>query len=222
MEFLAALLKSALLVPLTLLPIINPLGNAPIFTSLTGGSEAVSRYMARQVTFNAWVILMVSMLIGTYVLELFGISLAIVRIGGGLLVATTGWNLLHAGEEDAVRSAVADQAQELSRTELAKRSFFPMSFPLTAGPGSIAASIALGTTTSSEPAAWVLGVAVAFLGTATTAGVIYLCYRFATPLLNRLGEIGTIVMMRFVAFILLCIGLQMMWTGWSDLNALAG
>jgi multiple antibiotic resistance protein len=221
MEFLFSLLKSTLLVPLTLLPIINPLGNAPIFTSLTGGNEAVARYMARQVSVNAWVILMASMLVGTYVLEIFGISLAIVRLGGGLLVATTGWSLLHAGEEDAVRSAVAGQAQELSRTELAKRSFFPMSFPLTAGPGSIAASIALGTTTSSAPAAWMLGAAVALLGTAATAGVVYLCYRFATPLLNRLGELGTIVMMRLVAFILLCIGLQMMWTGWADLNAMA-
>ena len=65
------------------------------------------------------------------------------------------------------------------------------------------------------------GLLVAFLGTGVTAGTIFLCYRYATKLLNRLGEIGTMVMMRVMAFILMCIGLQMMWTGWAELNGIA-
>lgn len=223
MDFVVSMLQSTLIVPLTLLPIINPLGNIPIFNSLCGGNSTVAGAMARQVTFNAWVILMVSMLIGTYVLELFGISLAIVRIGGGMLVAATGWRMLQAGEDDAVRSAVADHAVELSRVELARRSFFPMSFPLTAGPGAIATSIALGTTTmtgSNGALAYLSGLVVALAGTALTAAAVYLSYRYGTTLLKRLGDIGTLVMMRFVAFILLCIGLQMVWTGWADLNGI--
>ncbi len=220
MNLLVGILQSSLLVPLTLLPIINPVGNAPIFMSITRGSEALTRQMSRQVAINAWVILMLSMLVGTFVLKMFGISLEIVRLAGGMLVAATGWRLLHTDDDDAVRSAVADQTGEISKREVAKRSFFPMSFPLTAGPGAIATAIALGTTRQTGPSAYLVGALVAALGTAVTAIVIYLCYRYAANLLARLGEIGTIVMMRFVAFILMCIGLQMMWTGWADLNAI--
>ena len=58
------------------------------------------------------------------------------------------------------------------------------------------------------------------LGCAITAGVIYLVYKHAATLLARLGEVGTLVMMRLVAFILLCIGIEIMWTGWAELNHL--
>jgi len=220
MELVVALIKSALIVPLALLPIINPLGTAPIFVAMTLGRETLARQMARRVATNVWVILLLSMLVGTYVLKMFGISLEIVRLAGGMLVAATGWRYLHAEDDDAVRIAVAEDAADLAEFEAAKRSFFPMSFPLTAGPGSIATSIALGTTTRSGPADFVTGALVAISGTALTAALVYLCYRYATKLLARLGDIGTLVMMRFVAFILMCIGLQMMWTGWADLNGM--
>lgn len=62
---------------------------------------------------------------------------------------------------------------------------------------------------------------VAFIGTGVTCGIVYLCYRYATRLLNKLGDVGTLVMMRLAAFILLCIGLQMIWSGWVGLNSVA-
>jgi multiple antibiotic resistance protein len=154
------------------------------------------------------------------VLDLFGISLPIVRIAGGMLVVMAGWRMLYSEELDAVRVAVEGQAVEFSEREVVKRSFFPMSFPLTAGPGAIAASIALGTASPDTPSNYFIGVIVAFFGTAITIGTVYLCYRYATRLLNRLGDIGTMVMMRLMAFILICIGLQMMWTGWAELNGI--
>ena len=221
MEYLIDICKSAVIVVLALLPIINPVGNLPILLSIAGGRPATMRRMASRVAINAWIILMASMLIGTYVLDLFGISLPIVRLAGGMLVVVAGWRMLYMEGADAVRVAVADQAEEFSEFEVAKRSFFPMSFPLTAGPGAIAASIALGTGTASPDSNYFVGVIVAFLGTAVTIGLVYLCYRYATWLLKKLGEIGTMVMMRLMAFILICIGLQMMWTGWAELNGIS-
>jgi multiple antibiotic resistance protein len=218
MKYLLEFLHWSLLVPLTLLPIINPLGSAPIFVAMTGPDGGQARRMARQIGINTWIIITGSMLVGTYVLELFGISLPIVRLGGGLLVAATGWKLLESGGHDDVRSAVAVGAGPMSEQELLERSFFPMTFPLTTGPGSIAASIALGTNIPSSPSQFLAGIAVAACGAAVTAVIVYLTYRYAPPLLRRLGVIGTMVMMRMAAFILLCIGIQMMWTGWADLN----
>jgi multiple antibiotic resistance protein len=220
MEFVVPFLKALVLVPLTLLPIINPLAGAPIFTATAGHSDTVVKRMARQVAINSWFVLVGSMLVGTYMLELFGISLPIVRIGGGLLVAASGWRMLNHKEQDEVRAAIAHSSAELPHTEIVRRSFFPITFPLTTGPGTIAASIALGTKLPSTPVLYLLGALVAVLGAAITSVVVYLCYRHAPVLLKRLGEVGTLVMMQLLAFILFCIGIEIMWTGWAELNGI--
>ena len=97
-------LRGLILVPVTLLPIINPLSSAPVFAATVGANRAIAGKLARQVAVNAWFVLVGSMLIGTYVLMLFGISLPVVRIGGGLLVAATAWRMLHHTEDDDVHA----------------------------------------------------------------------------------------------------------------------
>jgi multiple antibiotic resistance protein len=215
---LVPFLQSLALVPLTLLPIINPVGGAAIFVSTAGDDPRIVRMMARQVAVNGWIILVASMLIGTYVLDIFGISLPIVRIGGGLLVASYGWQLLHDNGTDAVQDAVAQHAIEIPDTEIMRRSFSPLTFPLTVGPGCMSASIALGAKLPTTPMLYLEGATVAALGAAITVAVVYLCYRNASKLLRRLGDVGTLVMRRLMAFILLCIGIEIMWTGWAELN----
>jgi multiple antibiotic resistance protein len=212
-------LQLLLLVPVTLLPIINPLTGAPVFVMVAGTDPVTTRRLARQVAINCFFVLSVSLLIGTYVLELFGISLPIVRIGGGLLVAASGWRMLNSSDEDDVRAAVQrTQRTDLTNEEIVKRSFFPVTFPLTTGPGTIAASIALGAGLPRQPALYVLSAGIALVGAALTVAVIYLVYRHATRLLASLGEVGTLVMIRLMAFVLLCIGINIAWTGWAELN----
>ena len=220
MEYLYPALKALALVPATLLPIINPLSTAPVFASTTGGDRLVSKRLARQVALNSWFVMVAAMLIGTYVLDFFGISLPIVRIGGGLLVAATGWRMLHSSESDEVQTAASAQTGRLSDAEIMKRSFFPITFPLTTGPGTIAASITLGAKLPDTPALYVVGAAVAAVGAALTSLVLYFTFKHAAALLEKLGEVGTLVMMRLLAFILLCVGVEFIWTGWADLNHL--
>ncbi len=143
--FVSTILKALILVPMTLLPIINPLGAAPVFVATVGNDRDRVKRLARQIAINSWFVLVASMLIGTYVLALFGISLPVVRVGGGLLLATAGWRMLHTTEDNDVQAAAAEEASTLSNTQLMQHSFFPMTFPLTTGPGAISASIALGT-----------------------------------------------------------------------------
>jgi len=216
-EFLHALL----LVPVTLLPIINPLSGAPVFTMMAGDDPSTTKRLARQVTINCWFVIVASLLVGTYVLELFGISIPIVRIGGGMLVAASGWRMLNRTDDDEVKSAVQrSQRTDLTQAEIVKRSFFPITFPLTTGPGTIAAAIALGAGLPRQPALYVVGAFVALLGATLTAAVIYLVYRHAARLMARLGEVGTLVMTRLMAFVLLCIGIEIAWTGWAELNGI--
>jgi len=221
MPHLTDLLHTLLLVPVTLLPIINPLSAAPVFTLTVGGDALATRQLARQVAINCFFVLVVSLFIGTYVLDLFGISLPIVRIGGGLLVATSGWRMLNRSDDDEVQAAVKRSSARLSDAEVMRRSFFPITFPLTTGPGTIAASIAIGAGLPRQPALFVANALAVTLGASLTVAVIYLVYRHAPALLAKLGEVGTLVMTRLLAFVLLCIGISIMWTGWAELNGIS-
>jgi len=216
-------LKALALVPIALLPIINPLSTAPVFVATVGHNDDLAKRLARQIAINSWFVLVTCMLIGSHVLALFGISLPVVRIGGGLLLAATGWRMLHTSEnDDDVHAAAAEEATTFSHYEIVKRSFFPMTFPLTTGPGTIAASIALGAQIPTTAARdFVLGALVVVFGAALVSVVLYLVFRNSAAVLKKLGPIGTMVMVRLMAFILLCIGIQIMWNGWAELNGIA-
>ncbi|MDO8304275.1 MarC family protein [Herminiimonas sp.] len=221
---LIVFLKAAILVPITLLPILNPFGNAPVFASLSGniGRDAEAR-LARQVALNCFFMLLAAMFIGSHVLMFFGISLPIVRIGGGILVAVTGWRLLNDKGQDDIRTQVATtQAEAWSDEEFKVRSFYPISFPLTVGPGSIAASITLGANAPTRFPDLMISIGSAALGAALTALVIFLCYRYANRMVGLLGRLGTMVVLRLSAFILLCIGIEIFWHGLLGLLSEAG
>jgi multiple antibiotic resistance protein len=219
LSLIISFLNALILVPVTLLPIINPLATAPVFVATFGGDRHVSQRLARQIAINSWYVMLGSMLLGAHILALFGISLPVVRIGGGLLVAAAGWRMLHHAEADDVQAAAAVEAAGLTDIELVRRSFFPMTFPLTTGPGTIAASIALGSQipTTSMLSYLVNALAVAG-GAALVSLVLYLLFKNAAAVLRRLGDIGTLVMMRLMAFILLCVGIQILWSGWAELH----
>jgi multiple antibiotic resistance protein len=221
-DLIVPFLKALALVPITLLPIINPLTAAPVFVATAGHNRAIAKRLARQVAINGWFVLVVSMLVGNYALALFGISLPIVRIAGGLLVAATAWRMLHGHEADQVQTAAAEEASALSDADIMRRSFFPITFPLTTGPGTIAASIALGSQIPRTPALFVAGALVAMVGAAITALVLYLVFANSARVLQKLGDIGMLVMVRLFAFMLLCIGIQFIWDGWAELNRLPG
>jgi multiple antibiotic resistance protein len=217
-------LKAVMLIPITLLPIINPIGNAPIFASLVGNiNPQVESRVARQVALNCLLLLVGALFIGSYVLNFFGISLPIVRIGGGLLVAATGWRMLGDAAQDAIPRQVANTfPNECSDEELKIRSFYPISFPLTVGPGTIAATITLGASTPTRLLDWVLALGSAAVGASLTAVAIYLCYRYANKIVHLLGRLGSMIVLRLSAFILLCIGIEIFWHGITGLLSEAG
>jgi multiple antibiotic resistance protein len=213
------MLKALVLVPVTLLPIINPLSTAPIFAATVGADARLADRLARQVAINSWIVVVTSVLVGPYVLAVFGISLPVVRVGGGLLVASTAWRMLHRTDEDDVRAAAIAETSEIPHAEIVRRSFFPITFPMTTGPGTIAASIALGAQIPTKPVLYLAGAVVAGAGAALVALVLYLVFRNSALVMRKLGDVGMLVMTRLMAFMLLCVGIQIMWDGWAQLNA---
>lgn len=217
LELALAFGKSFLFAFAALLPILNPAATAPIFLGLTDGASAHTRAMlARKIARNMFFLMLGSMLVGSYVLEFFGISLPIVRVGGGLIVAASAWRLLTASH------STVDSRTELAESftpEMARRqAFYPLTFPISCGPGSIAAAITVGVSLNSER----MLLSVANMGGGALALlligiVLYFAFRYAQRLLKPLGEAGTLIFLRLSAFILLCLGVQIVWDGFSEL-----
>ena len=173
-----------------LLPIVNPLGSAPIFLSMTADlPSAARRKLAAAVGRNSFLMLMAAMLIGTYVLRIFGVSLPIVRVAGGLLVTANGWRLLNHDESTDAKPDVVEAWER----EVARRAFYPLTFPLTVGPGSISIAITLGARAPSSGSRTLGELVAALIGVLIVSLTVFLSYRFSSRLIAYLGETGTVV-----------------------------
>lgn len=207
------LVKSSLVVVTALFPIVDPLGNIPIFLGLTAGYSSSDRtILSRKIALNSLWLLIGSMLIGSHILNFFGISIPVVQIGGGLVVMWTGWTLL----QQDVEQEQAHVQKKVSRQDISDRAFYPLTLPLTVGPGSLSVALTLGASQGIHENGWIRLVA-AFIGPALVVVIIYLSYRFAERLARFLGQTAMNVIVRLVSFILLCIGVQIFTHGIHDL-----
>ncbi|MDR0246979.1 MAG: NAAT family transporter [Burkholderiales bacterium] len=210
---LRTVVENFVLVIAALIPIVNPMGAAPVFVTMTRSLTPDSRtLLARRVALNAFLLLAASMFIGNYVLGFFGLSVAIVQVGGGLIVCSVAWALLKQ-EPDAV----PDPQYIVKPNDGLAKAFYPLTLPLTVGPGSISVAITLGANHANNVHSLLNAAPSLILGSAVVALSIYLCFRYSYQLTSALGTTGTLVFLRLFAFILLCIGVQIIWNGLSAL-----
>ncbi len=191
----------------TLVSIINPFSNAFVFRATTQRmAPHERRHVALLVARNSFILLLVSMVLGARALAFFGISLEALRIAGGVVVIGAGWSMLAEKPQEVTESRSAPVTSE---------AFFPLTMPLTIGPGSISAAVALAAMPAgADMESRLLFEAVsACLITATTAALILVAYRHADTLARWLGPDGTLVATKLAALLLLCIGVQIVLTG---------
>jgi multiple antibiotic resistance protein len=212
---LSDLIANTLLVVGALFPIVNPLGNTPIFLTLTRGLSGQGRTkLARAIAVNGFILLVASIFIGTHVLGFFGISLPVVQLGGGLVVVSTGWALLRHSDED---DSTADAKRPCDEANYQRQAFYPLTLPLTVGPGSIAVAITVGANrTEGSEWRWPL-IAGLLIGSLLISASVYVSYRFAERIAEALGDAAMNVVIRLSSFILVCIGVQISWNGLSAL-----
>lgn len=195
-----------------LLPIVDPLGGAPIYLAMTAGLTPVERNrVAKAVAVNSFLLLIASTLAGAYVLDFFGLSIPAVQIAGGIVVCAVAWSLLN--KPNAPSGLAREDSSLKSPDELGQRAFYPLTMPLTVGPGSISVALTLGANTEKNLHPLVLTALGHMLGIVVVSIAVYLCYRYAEPIIRKLGPTGTGVVIRLSAFILLCIGVQICWNG---------
>jgi multiple antibiotic resistance protein len=216
---LNGVLSAFLLTFAGLFPIVNPIEGAPFFLGLTASLPSAERAMlSRKVAINGFALLLGSMVLGPYLLEFFGIELPVVRIAGGFVVAALGWKLLTQEEWSDHASAAALPGAPPRKIG----SFYPLTMPMTVGPGSMSVAITIGSRKPagiprySELAEHASGALLGLIGIAIS---IYIAYRFADNLARLLGATGLEVLVRLSAFILMCIGIEIVWSGYSALTA---
>jgi multiple antibiotic resistance protein len=213
------IVNAFLLVFVGLFPIVNPLGSAPIFLNLTAHcSQQERNRLSWRIAVNGFCLLLGSLFFGSAILEFFGITVPVVRVAGGLVVTSMAWRILNADDGAPERKTLSEKPPRNPD------SFYPLTLPLTVGPGSISVAITIG---SHRPAGEAMvhtlllaGAAVA--GLLAVAATIYGAYRFAAPLARFLGQGGINVLVRLSAFILMCIGIEIAWSGLRVLLASLG
>ena len=193
-----------------LFSIVNPIGGAFIFSSVTADRTHAQRAaLAGRIGVYSALVMLGALWIGTYVLSFFGISLAALRIAGGLVVAVRAWELLSAPERSDERKQ--QQADDAVGSE--DVAFFPLTMPFTTGPGTISVAIALGANLPARGPDLIAFVAASSEAALVIAVLIWLSYRWADGLTALLGRTRSQIVTRLSAFLLLCVGTQITLNG---------
>lgn len=195
-----------------LLSIINPFGMAFVLFDRTRFLTTDERvHLSRKVAIYSFSVLLVAFFLGATILGFFGISLQALRLAGGFVVAFSGWTMLNAPTQPAEKRIDA-----VSSGDVTQMAFFPLTIPLTTGPGAITTTIALSASGSTEWRDALGSAVVSVLVSMAVAAVVYVVYSRAERLARVLGPEGTNVVTRLSAFLLLCVGVQIMLTGATE------
>jgi multiple antibiotic resistance protein len=204
-----------------LLPLINPLGSALVFLGLVGEAPpGTYREIARKIAINNVIFLVVIELLGTAILHFFGISLAIVQVSGGIVIAAIGWSVLN--EKDS-NSWTADKGKGITLTPeecraLEDKAFYPFTFPITSGPGTLVVTLTLASRDEGNGLTMnLLRHGGLFLAIIVLSVFVYICYANAPRLTRAIPQSTVQGILRVIAFILVCIGAQIAWNGISTL-----
>ena len=213
-SFVTEIVAFVLLAFPALFSIINPLGGAFIFLSATQGASRRSRQMlARKVAIFSFATLVVSMVAGVYVLRFFGISMPVLRVAGGIVIALSAWRILDDGADSAGRGAALPAPVDRDVESMA---FYPLTMPITTGPGTISVAVALGTRGVAEGNPLLFAIEVLITAVPMSL-LIYALYASSGRLSRAVGATGTTIISRLSAFLLFCIGIQVMWGGIEQL-----
>ncbi len=207
-EDLQQLVKAILLVVGAILPIVNPVGSAPMFLAMTHGADSKTRStLAGLVAINSFVLLLGSLIFGNFVLRLFGLSVPVVQLAGGLVLCSLGWKLLTDDNPAATPAAAPQDFNAISRA------FYPLTLPLTVDPGAMSVAVTIGANHSSNITRILIAIVGAIIGVVIISASVWLAYRYAERVAIWLGHSRLMVVLRLSAFIVLCIGVQIAWNG---------
>jgi multiple antibiotic resistance protein len=184
---------------------------------MTGRVDArIWRSASRKIALYSFLLLSFFFLFGAYILKFFGVSLPIIQLSGGLVVASIGWGLLR--QNDTERPSSGDQVVVTSES-LAHKLFYPYTFPTTVGPGGLAVAMTFGANVDrGTPLIATMQRLGAIAGIAAIAVVIGACYTRLKWVTERISPAGAQALSKILAFFVFSIGVGIAWAGWRALN----
>lgn len=204
-----------------LLPMINPVGSALTLLGIVGDvPPAAFKGLARRIAINNIIFLTVIEVTGSAILRFFGVSIPVVEVSGGIVIAAIGWSVLNA---PATQTEVQFKNNDVSAKtddghKLEQMMFYPLTFPVTSGPGTLVVMLTLSAHVSNPNLTRnLLGHLGIFIATVVLSLMVYLCYAYAPKLTSAVAPTTVRGILRVVAFILLTIGVQIAWNGLSVL-----
>jgi multiple antibiotic resistance protein len=200
-----------------LLPLVNPPGSAFELLGIVGMVESRSfRVLARKISINTAFFLCAVTVVGPFALQFFGISVEALQVGGGAVLAAMGWSLLNKPEakEQIGDAGIRKAAEECVADCWQAKMFYPLTFPVTVGPGSIAVMLTISAQANSLPIRDRIGAFVGLLFCiALLSLMVYICYAYAPAVAGFAPPALAHGVLRIIAFLLICIGVQIAWNG---------
>ena len=201
---------------LALFPVVNPLGTAIILAGMTRGvPQDVWKKISLKIAIYSFLVLASFYLFGFLVLKLFGITVQIVQVSGGLVLAVMGWQML---SSDEAKPSVSEEDGHHAYKMAEDKVFYPFTFPLTVGPGGLAVAITFGARLGHDSVFALSEQCAGIIGIFAICLTIYFCYANLKVIDKKFSPAAAMAVSKMVAFFVICIGVEIFWSGLKELT----
>lgn len=215
------ILKVVFITFTTLFPIINPIGTSVIFLNLTEEADhALRKNIAKKIALNSILLMTFVLIFGTFIISFFGISIPVIQFCGGAVILSMGWKMLNNPDEDQMdRNKESSVKPEIELGKMYKnKAFYPLTFPLTVGPGTFAVTLTLSAQyAKGNILTDFFSYLAAFIGMIALAFSVYFFYANSDRLVAKFSRNLRRIFLRIISFILLCIGTEIVIMGLTSI-----
>ncbi len=201
---------------IALFPVINPLGNAFIVNPFFEGvSQKERKAHVRKIALYTFYFCTIIVLTGHWILQLFGITVPVVRLAGGMVIFMIGWNILSGkSDHDSNEKSVTPNADSRVSAML----LYPITFPITAGAGTIAVLLTLAShSTEHGIGGFIFNTAAVIVALILMSILIYFLYYNSSKITERLGDKNKVIVNKIFAFLIMCVAIEIATTGIKEL-----
>lgn len=193
-----------------LFPVVNPIGTAfivsPYFSELTRQDRINA---VKKITFYAFSICAVTLFAGHWILEVFGLSIPIIQLAGGIMICKIGWEFLASDSKRVPAETPVEKSQEVHIPTVENRIFYPITFPITTGAGTIAVLFTLSANSADKDlSVYLVNIGALLVSVIGICILIFFFYLNTNRLISYIGSHNEIIINRVMAFLIFCVGLQ--------------
>jgi len=205
---------------IALLPVVNPFGSAFMVSPyLTPLNKKEKKTAVQKITLYAFFICTISLFAGHWILELFGLSIPVIQLGGGIMICKMGWEFLSSDKKSDEASAQQVETDKIGGyAYIQDKLFYPITFPVTTGAGTISVLFTLSAHSArTNMTDYFINTGAILLAIIFMCVLVYIFYLNTKRITNYLGSKGEVIINRISAFLIFCVGLQIAITGITSL-----